>query len=891
MPKSYLDTENGRKSFELPGARPHYNPDRPGQVEHIFLDLTLDIPNKRYQSTCEIHLNPVRSGIESLTLDAVNLTIQSVKVGTTPQEFDYDGEHLYIRLHQPTEVGRVIQLAIAYRVENPQRGIYFIAPDNHYPHKPTQVWTQGEDEDSRFWFPCFDYPGQLATSEIRVRVPKRFIAISNGELVKTEAEGDDKIYHWLQKEVHPTYLMTLAVGDFAELRDEWNGKPVTYYVEKGKEQEARLSLGKTPRMIEFFSQKFGYPYPYPKYAQVCVDDFIFGGMENTSTTLLTDRCLLDERASLDNRGTESLVAHELAHQWFGDLVVIKHWSHAWIKEGMASYSEVLWTEQEYGAEAAAYYRLNEARNYLEEDASRYRRPIVTHIYREAIELYDRHLYEKGACVYHMIRAELGDDLFFNAIATFVNDNAHKTVETIDLLRAIETATGRNLLFLFDQFVFRGGHPDYKVAYSWDGDSNLAKLTITQTQAKDGNNGSRNDLFDLKIPVAFGYVGGEKREERREERRAARTPSTLNSQFSMPYSSPLTPHLKSFTLRVREREQSFYFPLEKKPDFISFDAGNHILKTVTLDYPVPELKAQLQHDPDPLSRIFAAEALAKKGGLEAVKALSEALKQEAFWGVRVEVVKNLAKVKLDQAFTGLLAGLEDADARVRRAAVEALADIKTVDSYKALKPLAEKGDASYYVEAAAIRALGSLTASSLVENKEEKTLKLLKSVLKERQGWNEVVRAGAIAALSQMKTSENALNLILDYTEPGTPQALRLAAVRALGTISSGQTNVNVERILDRLSELSREPFFLTQVAVASALGQMETPRAIGILQALADQTPDGRVRRIAEEAVQKVQKNIGSDKAVKQLREELDQLKKENQELRSRLENLEAKTK
>jgi aminopeptidase N len=208
-------------------------------------------------------------------------------------------------------------------------------------------------------------------------------------------------------------------------------------VEKGKEQEARISMGKTPRMIEFFSEKYGYSYPYPKYAQVCVDDFIFGGMENTSTTLLTDRCLLDERAALDNRGTESLVAHELAHQWFGDLVVIKHWSHAWLKEGMASYSEIMWTDHEYGAEDAAYYRLNEARNYLDEDSSRYRRPMVTHVYREAIELYDRHLYEKGACVYHMIRAELGDDLFWKAVATFVNDNAHKTVETVDLLRAIE----------------------------------------------------------------------------------------------------------------------------------------------------------------------------------------------------------------------------------------------------------------------------------------------------------------------------------------------------------------------------------------------------------------------------------------------------------------------
>ena len=179
-------------------------------------------------------------------------------------------------------------------------------------------------------------------------------------------------------------------------------------------------------------------------------------MENTSTTLLTDRCLLDERAALDNTFCESLVAHELAHQWFGDLVVIKHWSHAWIKEGMASYAEVLWTETEYGKDAAAYYLLGEARSYLEEDASRYRRPIVTHVYRDAIELYDRHLYEKGACIYHMMRGILGNELWQDAVQTFVQDNAHKTVETVDLLRAIEKTTGYNLAPLFDQYVFRGG---------------------------------------------------------------------------------------------------------------------------------------------------------------------------------------------------------------------------------------------------------------------------------------------------------------------------------------------------------------------------------------------------------------------------------------------------
>lgn len=860
----FFDTENHRyKSFELPGAKPHYNPDRPGQVEHIFLDLDLDIPNQSVQGKCHITLLPIRNGIDRLILDAVNLNIESVFVDEVQQKFDYDGEKLSIKLHSPTVTHQRLAIAIAYSVQQPQRGIYFIQPNKHYPHKPTQVWTQGEDEDSRFWFPCFDYPGQLSTSEIRVRVPKPLIAISNGELIATEVDGDYKIYHWSQQQIHPTYLMTLAVGDFAEIRDEWNGIPVTYYVEKGREADAKRSMGKTPRMMEFLSEKYGYVYAYSKYAQVCVDDFIFGGMENTSTTLLTDRCLLDAKAALDNRNTESLVVHELAHQWFGDLVVIKHWSHAWVKEGMASYSEVMWTEHEYGADEAAYYRLGEARSYLAEDSGRYRRPMVTHVYREAIELYDRHIYEKGSCVYHMIRTELGDEMFWQAMQTFVQDNAHKTVETIDLLRAIEKATGRNLLFLFDQYVYRGGHPDFKVAYSWDGDANLAKVTVTQTQASSDKNGSSSDLFDLRIPIGFGYA-----------------------------KNGATAELKIFKVRVHEREQAFYFPLEEKPLFVSFDVGNNFLKTVALEYPVPELKAQLEFDPNPISRIYAAEALAKKGGLEVLKALETALQKDPFWGVRAEVAAQIAEIKLDQTFDALVLGLKDDNPNVRRAVIEALAKIKTYASYKAVKEVVENGDASYYVEAAAARAVGTIAAASLEEKpKEEKVLKLLKTVLEAKAGWNEVVRSGAIAGLAKLKTSEAALNLILEYTKIGVPQPLRLTAIRALGTVSVGQTPANIERILDHLAELAKERFFLTQVAVVTALGNMETPKAISILQSLGDQTADGRVRRYAEEEIAKVQKNIGTDSAVKQLREELDQLKQQNQELRSRLENLEAKAK
>ena len=861
MSNYYFDTEKSKyKSFELPGAKPHYNPDRPGQVKHIFLDIALDIPNKSLVGSCNIDLIPVRGGINKLTLDAVDLNINSVIIDNISIPFNYDGNELEINLVQPT-TNKTLKIVINYEVKQPQRGIYFIAPDEYYPNKPTQVWTQGEDEDSRYWFPCFDYPGQLATSEIKVKVAKPYFAISNGELIDKKEEEDNIIYHWYQKQVHPTYLMTLAVGDFAEIKDEFKGLPVNYYVEKGKENQAQLSMGKTPRMVEFLSKKYGYKYPYPKYAQVCVADFIFGGMENTSTTILMDRCLLDERAAIDNKRTESLVLHELAHQWFGDLVVIKHWSHAWIKEGMASYAEVLWTEFEHGKDDGAYYILNEARSYFTEDKSRYRRPIVTNIYREAIELYDRHLYEKGACVYHMIRGILGDELFDKAIHNFVNKNAHKTVETIDLIRAIDEVTGYNLMPLFDQYVFRGGHPDFKVSYSWDSNNNLAQLTITQTQGKD----DEKSLFNLNIPVAFAYVKDKDQDK-------------PNIKFT------------TLNLQLNQAEQVFYFPLEKQPDFITFDVGNYFLKTLQLEYPVAQLKAQLKYDPDATSRIYAAMALGKKGGLEAIKILTKSLENEAFWGVRVEVAKQLGKMKLNQAIDGLKIALKDKDSRVRRAAINALSNFKTVESYNLIQEIAQKGDESYYVESSAISVLGGMILGVLKE-KETEVLNLFQDILKNRSGWNEIVRSGAIGGLSKMTTSSQAVDIILEYTKNGIPQPLRLASIRALGSVSSGQTPEKIEVILEELDSISGESFFLTQVSVCGALSQMKTSKAISILSNLSEQTPDGRVKKRADEAIKKVQKNMGSDKAIKELKEELDQLKQDNQKLQSRLAKLEAKNK
>ncbi|MGB3616422.1 MAG: HEAT repeat domain-containing protein, partial [Elainellaceae cyanobacterium] len=512
-----------------------------------------------------------------------------------------------------------------------------------------------------------------------------------------------------------------------------------------------------------------------------------------------------------------------------------------------------------------------ARSYINEDSSRYRRPMVTHVYREAIELYDSHIYEKGACVYHMIRGELGDDLFERAMHQFVQDNAHRTVETVDLLRAIDKATGRNLQFLFDQYVFRGGYPKYKVSYSWDADSQMVKLTVTQTQVKPDGDNATADLFDLKIPIGFGMLPD-------------------GDKASDPSADLPKAEITTVTVRIHQREQTFYFPLPQKPAFVSFDVGNVYLKTVSLEMPLAELTAQLAHDPDPVSRIHAAAAIAKAGGLNAVRALRTALKDDPFWGVRAEVAKQLAKVTLDQAADALLDGLRDSNAQVRRAVVQALAKIKSKPVYKALMAIAQDGDESYYVEAAAIQGLTSVVTSSNMTNKQDKVIKLLTKILDKRAGWNEVVRSGAIAGLSQLTDSPEALSIILDYTEIGVPQPLRLAAIRALGPGSVGQNKPDIARTLNRLEALSHETFFLTQVAVVSALSKMETPKAIALLEPLASQSSDGRVRRRAEEAIETLRKSTQPDVAIKRLRKELDQVKQSNQDLRSRLETLEARS-
>ena len=314
--------------------------------------------------------------------------------------------------------------------------------------------------------------------------PRDLFVLSNGDLRERIDIGTDRArWHYALDFPHAGYLITLVCGTFSETTDRapGTGVKVYYYVPPGREADARRSFGATPGMIDFFSERIGLPYPHQRYSQVVVNDFIFGGMENTTATTLTVEALLDERAALDH-DVEGLVAHELAHQWWGNLLTCREWPEAWLNEGFATYFEYVWREHAHGRDEADAELLNDTQAYLGE-AGKYQRPIVCRQYNEPIELFDSHLYDKGGRVLHMLRNTLGDDVFWRALNLYAQRHAHRSVETRDLARAVEEASGRNLDPFFDQWIGNPGHPELEGSWRWDDDLQVGRLRIEQKQSQ------------------------------------------------------------------------------------------------------------------------------------------------------------------------------------------------------------------------------------------------------------------------------------------------------------------------------------------------------------------------------------------------------------------------
>jgi aminopeptidase N len=820
--------------FALAGTTRQYERSRPFTLRHLFLDLALDVPKKSVEGSATLDFERLAGDAERLVLDAVGFEIERVELlngdDASPAAYDYDGDRLMVSV----DGKRRGKLRVTYRA-TPKRGLYFLEPDEKVKDRPRQVWSQCQDEDARHWFPCLDKPHVKMTSEIRVAVPPRWVALSNGE-PRPVAKGKRAwTYQFALNQPHPAYLVTLVAGELAvvEGRAAELGRrkvPVLYFVPPARKGDVSRSLGETPRMIELFSERTGVAFPWSRYSQVVVSDFIFGGMENTTATTLYEHVLLDERAGLDV-SSHDLVAHELAHQWFGDFVTCRDWSHGWLNEGFATYFEHIEREARLGRDEYDYGVAGDLEAYLGEANGRYMRPIVCRDYQAPIDLFDRHLYEKGGLVLHMLRRKLGDDAFWDGVRLYLERHAHGIVETNDLMRALEEASGKSLERFFDQWVYRPGHPDLRVKIGWD--DGLLTVEVKQKQ-KTGDVAVFAFPLDVLVKTKGGAV------ERHEK-------------------------------RVTEAADTLVVRLPERPRYVVFNPDQSVVGNISVEAPADFWRHQLAEGPSAYARWSAARSLAERDDPTTLRALGDALADaDNAWMVRAEAAKALAHARSDAAFETLRRSAKDKHPKVRRAVAEALGAFRTKASADVLRAIA-KADRSYLVAADAARSLG--------RTRQPGTLRDLIALAK-RPSWADTQRAGALDGLARLR-DEEAVPAVIEQSRYGVPTRGRRAAVTALAALSDSRvTRRHLEDLLD-----DADPHF--RITVVDALVTLGDSRARASLRRALEHELDGRVVRRLREALRDIGETGSSER--KRLGDDLENLRGELGELKTRLAKMEVK--
>jgi aminopeptidase N len=786
----------------------HHTPDRPFIIKHLKLDLRFDIEQQQVSGTALFTITPMNDGFKHLELDIAEMNIRSVKLlrverrgtGDLVQsathlgvnlEFETYPEKLAIELDRSYARKEHMVVEISYSC-SPRKGLFFVKPDESYPDKPIQIWSQGENEDAHWWFPCHDITHQKMTTELLATIKSNYFALSNGELigVRDNPAAGTRTYHWSQAQPHPAYLVTVVIGEYEHISDSYEGLPVDYYVYRERREEGNKLFANTPQMIKFFEEKFGYAYPYPKYAQILVDDFLFGAMENTSATTMTDRCLLDARAQLD-LNYDDIVAHELAHQWWGDLVTCKDWSQIWLNESFATYSEYLWREHTRGSDEARFVLFQDFLIYLREDFTSHRRPIVSNRYRFSEEIMDRHAYEKGAYVVDMLRWTLGDDAFFRSLAHYLNKFEFGVAETNDLKVAIEETTGRNLHWFFDHWLYGSGQPELEVGYEWQRDQKMLRLSVKQVQEHE----DQTPIF--RFPVEIEIVTAETDEIIETERRAA------------------------YRVVVEKAEQDFYFPCDSKPRLVIFDKHNRIIKLMRFLKSEQELIYQLVHDDDVMGRVRAARELSVFRGESVVNALRAVLLGEDFDGVRMAAAISLGEIGGESAREALAEAYRvSKDTRVRRGCVWAMGNFKDEAAADFLREALDR-DESYFIGVAAVRALANLGS--------DKAYDILTSSLS-RTSWQEVIAAAIFHGFAQAK-DKRAVDLAIEHSRYGKPVPVRLAAIGCLGALGKELNKDKADdRIVDHLIDMLKDKNIRARVSSVRALCKIGNKRALASLR-------------------------------------------------------------
>ncbi len=880
--------DSEKKRFAFPGSKIHAIPFLSYTIEHMSLKIKPDLVNK-ILIDCEQQIT-IRAfnDLSEIVLDISDLKVKKVNSQSINiSKFRcVDNKQVVIEFSEQFRAGSTIEIDISYSAGytiidgkeefgSPKTGFHFITKGDYSKQSPSyQAWTQGEATESRYWFPSIDTPQVKFTLDIEISAPQGYMVISNGLLESKVMKEEFVIWKYVEKRPLPSYLVSVVVGTFSQYESKYRDVSLYYYwPEEIDEEDAMLTFSETPQMLKFFEEYFETNYPFQKYSQTAVDNFEFGGMENTTCTTLTRRVLHDKTASRDYRNDIFLVVHELAHQWFGDMVTCKDWPHIWLNEGFATYCESLYWENSRGKDEF-YYNLIEATDiYFEESNTLYNRPIVTNVYKHVDDLFDAHSYEKSGFILHMIRNHLGEHNFRKSLKVYLEKYQNRSAESLDLLKVLEEVSGREMTSFFDQWIYREGHPKLEIEYS------LARNNSIEKASKN--------FQKLKVKIL------QKNNEESNEDSSKYYQFQLEFKINIVDKSGQKSHLVHLMNVDHNDSESF---VEINDNFniesISIDPEFKILKEIgsikvvneTRDFQVRRLlHNQIKYGETIIERINALRLLKNKYSEDGIRALYDAIVQDKFYGVAVEAANTIGSFydkndyeKSDNSYQCLVSILSNKStfdalrSETKKAIIRNIGIFERAESISLLEDVIHKSnDESNFVRSSAATALGKSSKEiETIENKVQ-VISLLKNLVEGTDTFQSVLATGALEGLKELATDKDnkicieIAKFFLENTLESKDYFVRAKATSNLAKFltnkrdkADADTSALNEAVFNRLKDLLRDDRRKIKINACSALADKDgrfhtmpdkrTYETIEVLIDVAKKDLDGFVRRKAE---------------------------------------------
>lgn len=665
-------------------------PEKVNDLVHTKLEVSFDFSKSWMYGKAWITLKPHFYATDTLTLDAKYMNIKEISIlksgKDVPLKFRYDSLTLRITLDKTYKGGENYTIYIDY-ISMPDKvkskgsaaiseakGLYFINPLGTDKTKPAQVWTQGETESNSAWFPTIDKPNQKMTNEITMTVPDKYKTLSNGLLIKQKKNKDgSRSDTWKMDQPHAPYLVMMSVGEYSIIKESYKGREVSYYVEPEYAPVAKKIFGLTPEMIGLYSRLTGVDYPWQKYAQVVVRDYVSGAMENTTATVHGASAQQDARQLIDGNGWEDVISHELFHMWFGDYVTTESWSNLTINESFADFGEILWKEYKYGPDASAEHNFNSMQNYLFSNSAK--KDLVRFYYTDKEEMFDAVSYMKGGRILNMLRNYVGDSAFYKSINLFLTANKYKPAEAHQLRLAFEEVTGKDLNWYWNQWYFGSGHPSLDINYDYDQSSKTAKVFVKQTQA--------DKVFKLPVAIDVYQGGGRKR----------------------------------YNVWINNKADTFSFPVETRPDLINFDGDKILLCTKTDRKTLDNFIFQYKNAGLYMDRREAIDfAAGKQSNSTKAAELIKTAMNDKYKGLRMNAIQrvNLRNDSVKAAMEPVILKIANTDPEpvVRASAIQVLGRYKKIE-YKDLF-VKSINDSSYSIAGNSLLALGMIDSAAALD---------------------------------------------------------------------------------------------------------------------------------------------------------------------------------